>query len=146
MSKIKILIMVLIELGIIALCFFLDFKLPLKVGIFLLGTFILSVILYCIIDEKYVKKFEIFVSLSLGTLVFYIAGLSIVNPHYDNKIEKYNPTQIIKLKSEILLIGNSIYISSKELKDYTLDNPKLCRNRYVNIFNNKVVKTWYICE
>jgi hypothetical protein len=146
MSKIKMLIMVLIELGIIALCFFLDFKLPLKVGIFLLGTFILSLILYCIIDEKYVKKFEIFVSLSLGTLVFYIAGLSIVNPHYDSKIEKYNPTQIIKLKSEILLIGNSIYISSKELKDYTLDNPKLCRNRYVNIFNNKVVETWYICE
>ena len=138
--------MVLIELGIIALCFFLDFKLPLKVGIFLLGTFILSLIVYCIIDEKYVKKFEIFVSLSLGTLVFYIAGLSIVNPHYDSKIEKYNPTQIIKLKSEILLIGNSIYISSKELKDYTLDNPKLCRNRYVNIFNNKVVETWYICE
>lgn len=102
--------------------------------------------LYCIIDEKYVKKFEIFVSASLVTLVFYIAGLSIVNPHYDNKIEKYNPTQIIKLKSEILLIGNSIYISSKELKDYTLDNPKLCRNRYVNIFNNKVVETWYICE
>jgi len=146
MSKIKMLIMVLIELGIIALCFFLDFKLPLKVGIFLLGTFILSLIVYCIIGEKYVKKFEIFVSLSLGTLVFYIAGLSIVNPHYDSKIEKYNPTQIIKLKSEILLIGNSIYISSKELKDYTLDNPKLCRNRYVNIFNNKVVLDWYICE
>ena len=146
MSKIKILIMVLIELGIIALCFFLDFKLPLKVGIFLLGTFILSLILYCIIDEKYVKKFEIFVSLSLGTLVFYIAGLSIVNPHYDNKIEKYNPTQIIKLKSEILLIGNTTYVNSKKLKDYTLDNPKLCREIYFNVANRKITSDWYICE
>lgn len=146
MSKIKILIMVLIELGIIALCFFLDFKLPLKVGIFLLGTFILSVILYCIIVEKYVKKFENFVSVSVVILGFYIAGLSIVNPHYDNKIEKYNPTQIIKLKSEILLIGNTTYIASKELKDYTLDNPKLCREQYLDVFNRKIVLDWYICE
>jgi len=146
MSKIKILIIVLIELGIIALCLFLDFKLPLKVGIFLLGTFILSVILYCIIVEKYVKKFENFVSVSVVILGFYIAGLSIVNPHYDNKIEKYNPTQIIKLKSEILLIGNTTYIASKELKDYTLDNPKLCREQYLDVFNRKIVLDWYICE
>lgn len=146
MSKIKILIMVLIELGIIALCFFLDFKLPLKLGIFILGTFILSLIVYCIIDEKYVKKFEIFVSLSLGTLVFYIAGLSIVNPHYDNKIEKYNPTQIIRLKNEIILIGKTTSINSNKLKDYTLDNPKFCKETYFNAVNRKITSDYYICE
>jgi hypothetical protein len=146
MSKIKILIIVLIELGIIALSYFLDFKLPIKLGIFMLGTFVDSFILYCIIDEKYVKRFESVFYICLITVVFYIAAISIVNPHYDSKIEKYNPQQVIKLKSEILLIGNTTYISSKELKDYTLDNPKLCREKYLDVFNRKIVLDWYICE
>ena len=47
---------------------------------------------------------------------------------------------------EILLIGNTTYISSKELQDYTLDNPKLCREQYLDVFNRKIVLDWYICE
>ena len=78
--------------------------------------------------------------------IIYTAAISIVNPRYDSKIEKYNPQQVIKLKSEILLIGNTTYISSKELKDYTLDNPKLCREKYLDVFNRKIVSDWYICE
>lgn len=146
MTKIKILIVVLIELGIIALSWFLDFKLPIKIVIFMLGTFVDSFILYCIIDEKYVKRFENVLGIGLVILLFYIATISIANPHYDSKIEKYNPQQVIKLKREILLIGNTIYIGSKELKDYTLDNPKLCREKYFNAFNNEVIEDWYICE
>ena len=145
MTKIKILIVVLIELGIIALSWFLDFKLLTKIDIFLFGNFIFSFILF-VTCNKYENIYSnVFCSL-LCIYIFYQCALIIANPHYDSKIEKYNPTQIIKLKSEILLIGNTTYVNSKKLKDYTLDNPKLCREIYFNVANRKITSDWYICE
>ena len=68
------------------------------------------------------------------------------NPHYDSIIEKYNPTQIIRLKNEIILIGKTTSINSNDLKDYTLDNPKFCKETYFNAVNRKIASDYYICE
>lgn len=50
------------------------------------------------------------------------------------------------IKNEIILIGKTTSINSNKLKDYTLDNPKLCREQYLDVFNRKIVLDWYICE
>ena len=144
-------IIILIEIGIILVSYFIDFRIVGKVAVFLTSNTAFLLILTILAESYYIntliQKYSYGLCIGIGLLcTVFICVILLINPHYDSIIEKYNPQQVIRLKNEIILIGKTTSINSNKLKDYTLDNPKFCKETYFNAVNRKITSDYYICE
>ena len=66
---------------------------------------------------------------------------------FENKVSEED--SLIQIKAFLFFyfcFNNIPFINSNKLKDYTLDNPKFCKETYFNAVNRKITSDYYICE
>lgn len=109
-------------------------------------------IIYCIIGynlyetELWGVCIGVFITAALMTLLY----ISCANDNNSSNpiiksTEYYEPVNVIKNESQIVLVGNFHTVISNTLRLYTSKHPYICKDEQYNGFNVRVSDRWYIC-
>lgn len=146
-NKIKYIIFGIIELSAIIVIANQDLK---YVGYVLVVSFITSVLLFIFsFFTKNTTEEHLFIC--SGIIMFVIFALLLLfsaDNRYDAIVEKYKPKEIIRQRTQIVLIGENTVATSTELNIYTSnsENLRICRDKYYTVLNDLKYSTLYICN
>jgi len=146
-NKIKYIIFGIIELTAIIVIANQDLK---YVGYVLVVSFITSVLLFIFsFFTKNTTEEHLFIC--SGIIMFVIFALLLLfsaDNRYDAIVEKYKPKEIIRQRTQIVLIGENTVATSTELNIYTSnsENLRICRDKYYTALNELKYSTLYICN
>lgn len=81
-------------------------------------------------------------------VIFVLLLLFSADNRYDAIVEKYKPKEIIRQRTQIVLIGENTVATSTELNIYTSnsENLRICRDKYYTALNELKYSTLYICN
>ena len=74
-----------------------------------------------------------------------VGVISLVDQEKTIKTEIYSPENVIRTDTRIILIGKTKTLESIFISDLSKINPKICKDEYLNSWNNRIVDKWYIC-
>lgn len=145
-NKIKYIIFGIIELSAIIVIANQDLK---YVGYVLVVSFITSVLLFIFsFFTKNTTEEHLFICSGIIMFVIFALLLFSADNRYDAIVEKYKPKEIIRQRTQIVLIGENTVATSTELNIYTSnsENLRICRDKYYTALNELIYSTLYICN
>ena len=97
-------------------------------------------------DDSEIAKVCIFMLFLVSLCIYPIVGCASSTIQTETiKTEIYSPVNIIKTNSRIILIGNTQTLESVFISDLSKIDPKICKDEYLNSWNNRTSDKWYIC-
>ena len=109
---------------------------------------IITLVIYYIHSNDYddIGKVCIFL-LVIGSICIYptVGVISLVGQEKAIKTEIYSPENVIRTDTRIILIGKTKTLESIFISDLSKINPKICKDEYINSWNNRTSDKWYIC-
>jgi len=109
---------------------------------------IITLVIYYIHSNDYddIGKVCIFLLVIVSIFIYPIFGLgSLVDQEKAIKTEIYSPENVIRTDTRIILIGKTKTLESIFISDLSKINPKICKDEYINSWNNRTSDKWYIC-
>ena len=110
---------------------------------------IITLVIYYIHSNDYddaIGKTCTFLLVIVSIFIYPIFGLgSLVDQEKAIKTEIYSPENVIRTDTRIILIGKTQTLESIFISDLSKINPKICKDEYLNSWNNRTADKWYIC-
>ena len=110
---------------------------------------IITLVIYYIHSNDYdddIGKVCMFLLVFVSICIYPTCGvISLVGQEKAIKTEIYSPENVIRTDTRIILIGKTKTLESIFISDLSKINPKICKDEYINSWNNRTSDKWYIC-